>query len=129
MTSLSRALLLVTAFVTAGAVTARAQEAPLPLARLSGPIVLDGTPDEPAWERVPSLPLTMYSPVFRGRPTQRTEIRVAYDDDYFYAAGWFFDRTGSYDAAWIASIALAFFAALVHLPIRDAPVARLQAAA
>ena len=29
-------------FVTAGAVTARAQEAPLPLARLSGPIVLDG---------------------------------------------------------------------------------------
>jgi len=45
-----------------------------------------------------------------------------------WAAGWFYDRTGSYDAAWIASVALALFAALVHLPIRDAPVARLQPA-
>ena len=33
----------------------------------------------------------MYTPVFRGTPTQRTEIRVAYDDEYFYAAGWFYD--------------------------------------
>jgi predicted MFS family arabinose efflux permease len=45
-----------------------------------------------------------------------------------WAAGLVFDRTGSYDLAWTASIALAVFAALVHLPIRDAPVARLQPA-
>ncbi len=45
-----------------------------------------------------------------------------------WAAGWFYDRTGSYDAAWTASIVLAVFAAIVHLPIRDAPVARLQTA-
>ena len=45
-----------------------------------------------------------------------------------WAAGWFYDRTGSYDAAWTASILLALFAAVVHLPIRDAPVARLQPA-
>jgi predicted MFS family arabinose efflux permease len=37
-----------------------------------------------------------------------------------WAAGYFFDRTGSYDWAWGASILLAAFAALVHLPIRDA---------
>lgn len=46
-----------------------------------------------------------------------------------WAAGWFFDLTGSYDAAWGASVALALFAALVHLPIRDRPVPRLAAAA
>ena len=45
-----------------------------------------------------------------------------------WAAGWFYDRTGSYDAAWAASIVLAIFAAFIHLPIRDAPVARLQPA-
>lgn len=64
---------------------------PLPLPRLAGPIDIDGRPDERAWQDVPALPLTMYSPVFRGEPTQRTEIRVAYDDDYLYAAGWFYD--------------------------------------
>jgi MFS family permease len=45
-----------------------------------------------------------------------------------WAAGFIYDRSGSYDAAWIASILLGLFAALVHLPIRDAPVARLQPA-
>jgi predicted MFS family arabinose efflux permease len=45
-----------------------------------------------------------------------------------WAAGFVYDRTGSYDAVWTASILLGLFAALVHLPIRDIPVARLQAA-
>jgi MFS family permease len=45
-----------------------------------------------------------------------------------WAAGYVFDRTGSYDSAWAASIALAFFASLVHLPIRDQAVTRLQPA-
>ena len=45
-----------------------------------------------------------------------------------WAAGYFYDRSGSYDWAWAASIALALFAAFVHLPIRDAPVARLRPA-
>jgi len=41
-----------------------------------------------------------------------------------WAAGYFYDRNGSYDWAWGASILLALFAALVHLPIRDAALAR-----
>ena len=67
------------------------QAPPLELPRLSGPIEVDGVPNELAWQAVSPLPLTMYAPVFRGTPTQRTEIRVAYDDEYFYAAGWFYD--------------------------------------
>jgi hypothetical protein len=70
---------------------ARTQEAPLPLTRLNGSITVDGKPDEPAWQTIPPLPLTMYLPVFGGTPTQRTEIRVTYNDDYLYAAGWFYD--------------------------------------
>jgi predicted MFS family arabinose efflux permease len=45
-----------------------------------------------------------------------------------WIAGYVYDRSGSYDAAWTASIVLALLAALVHFPIRDAPVARLQPA-
>jgi predicted MFS family arabinose efflux permease len=45
-----------------------------------------------------------------------------------WAAGYFFDRLGSYDLAWAVSIVLAVVAMALHLPIKDAPVARLQAA-
>jgi hypothetical protein len=67
------------------------QDRPLELARLDGEIDLDGRLDEAVWQRIDPLPLTMYAPVFRGDPQQRTEIRVAYDDEYFYAGGWFYD--------------------------------------
>ncbi|MCQ4161891.1 MFS transporter [Roseomonas sp. GC11] len=41
-----------------------------------------------------------------------------------WLGGLIFDRTGSYDLMWIISILAAIFAALVHLPVRDArPVA------
>ena len=86
---------LITAFVTAAAVlfasTAGAQEAPLALTRLTGAINVDGVIDDPVWESVPPLPLTMYSPVFRGQPTQRTEIRVAHDDENLYVAARCYD--------------------------------------
>ena len=61
------------------------------LTRLEGPIEFDGVPDDEAWRGVPALPLTMYTPIFRGEATQRTEIRVAYDSENLYAAGWFYD--------------------------------------
>lgn len=73
-----------------GAVQNQVQEV-LDIPRLEGTIRLDGVPDEPAWMDVPPLPLTMYFPTFRGSPAQRTEIRVAHDDEYLYAAGWFYD--------------------------------------
>lgn len=45
-----------------------------------------------------------------------------------WMAGALYDITGNYDATWGISIALAVVAALLHLPIRAVPVARLQAA-
>jgi hypothetical protein len=86
-----RSLSFVTLFVTLAAGHAAGQEAPLELTRLASPIAVDGRLDDAAWEQIPALPLTMYLPVFRGQPTQRTEIRVGYDDEFFYAAGWFYD--------------------------------------
>jgi MFS family permease len=45
-----------------------------------------------------------------------------------WIAGVLYDITGNYDATWGASIVLAVIAALLHLPIRAVPVARLQPA-
>lgn len=72
------------------ALQANAQE-PVRITRLPSPVTLDGVLDDAAWQSIPPLPLTMYTPVFRGTPTQRTEIRVAYDDENLYIGAWCFD--------------------------------------
>ena len=45
-----------------------------------------------------------------------------------YLGGVFHDLYGSYDYAWYISIALSIFAGLIHLPIKEKQVKRLQAA-
>ncbi|MBS0660967.1 MAG: MFS transporter [Verrucomicrobia bacterium] len=40
-----------------------------------------------------------------------------------WLGGFFFDRTGSYDAVWLLGLSLSFVAGLLHLPIRERPVA------
>ena len=42
-----------------------------------------------------------------------------------WLGGYLHDTTGSYDGIWYASIALGVFAALVHMPINEKPLARL----
>lgn len=46
-----------------------------------------------------------------------------------WLGGRVFEATGSYDLVWFVDIALAVGAALIHLPIREAPVVRPAAAA
>ena len=43
-----------------------------------------------------------------------------------YLGGLFHDIYGSYDYAWYLAIALSIFAALIHLPIKEQPVLRLE---
>lgn len=61
------------------------------LSRLSGPVKIDGLSDEPAWQQIEPLPLTMFTPAFQGQPTERTEILIAHDDHYLYVAGRMYD--------------------------------------
>ena len=65
------------------------------ISRLNGPVKLDCLSEEPAWEGIKPLPVVMYSPNFLDEPTEQTEILVAYDDDYLYAAGRLYDRKPS----------------------------------
>ena len=71
------------------------QDAPRELQRIQGEVVLDGSSDEAAWDDVDPFPLTMHRPVYEGALTERTEIRVAYDDYYLYASGRFYDSDPS----------------------------------
>lgn len=48
-------------------------------------IDLDGRFEEPFWERaVPATDFVMQDPVLGGTPTERTEVRIAYDQDNLY---------------------------------------------
>ncbi|MFQ5569319.1 MAG: DUF5916 domain-containing protein, partial [Rhodothermales bacterium] len=95
---LRKRLLLVLLILLPGATSAPAQiqvEGMFSLPRLDGPVDLDGMSDEAAWEAIDPLPLTMYQPSFQGELSERTEIRVAYDTEYLYAAGRFYDSDRS----------------------------------
>ena len=43
-----------------------------------------------------------------------------------YLGGYFYDIYGSYDYAWYIAIALSVFAAIVHLPINEKPLIRVD---
>ncbi|MBI3786909.1 MAG: carbohydrate binding family 9 domain-containing protein [Ignavibacteriales bacterium] len=64
---------------------------PYILPRLPGPITLDGKSDEAAWQYIQPLPLRMSYPTYNGEPTEKTEIRIAYDDYYLYASARLYD--------------------------------------
>lgn len=78
-------------FLLAAPAEALSQSAP-PLPRINGPITIDGVVNEPAWDAIDPLPMTMYQPTFRGGVSQRTEIRVAHDDRYLYVSGRLYDE-------------------------------------
>ncbi|MEN0107084.1 MAG: MFS transporter, partial [Pseudomonas sp.] len=46
-----------------------------------------------------------------------------------WLGGYLYDRTGSYDLVWQIAIALSLIAAALNWPVREQPVARLQASA
>lgn len=73
------------------ATTPAAAQDPFPLPRLTGRITLDGRLDEPAWDDVPKLELTVHAPTFGAAPTESSDVYVAYDDDYLYLAGRLWD--------------------------------------
>ena len=56
----------------------------LEITRIGEKIAIDGKVDEAVWQTVPTLPLTMHWPSYQGKITEKTEIRIAYDDEYIY---------------------------------------------
>lgn len=63
--------------------------------RLTGPIVFDGLSDEPAWTDAFQMGFTVFSPVWGGAPSERTEMLLAFDDTDLYVAGRCYTRDSS----------------------------------
>lgn len=70
-------------------------QAPLQLTYLTEPIQIDGLSNEPGWQQIEPLPMVMYKPTYKGEPTEKTEIRVAYDKDYLYCSARCYDTNPS----------------------------------
>jgi len=47
-------------------------------------IRFDGIPDEEAWKEIPPFDLVMHSPIFGKDPSEKTDVRIAYDEKHLY---------------------------------------------
>lgn len=78
-------LVLLSVLFSIGFSHAYAQES-IKLKRSTSPIIIDGIPDEAAWDAIKPFPMVQYEPVFKGLLSEATDIRVTYDDEYLYVA-------------------------------------------
>ena len=60
--------------------------------RLTEPIIFDGWVEAEEWDDIPLIDLEMQLPTQGDEPTQLTEVRLAYDDNYIYLSGRLFDN-------------------------------------
>lgn len=75
---------------TSGYSKSSALKQPYIVQRLEETITLDGWSTEASWQAIEPLPMTMYLPTWGAEPSVRTEVRIAYDDEYIYVSGRFF---------------------------------------
>ncbi|RLD71941.1 MAG: hypothetical protein DRJ29_09215 [Bacteroidetes bacterium] len=50
-------------------------------------IVFDGKPDEAAWKHLEPFPMISHMPVFGNPPSEKSVIRMGYDDQFVYVGG------------------------------------------
>jgi len=70
----------------AGAGSDLVTDPPFRIPRLTRPVLIDGAPGEVAWAAIEPLPLVNLYPSFGSPLSEKTEIRVGHDDDFFYAS-------------------------------------------
>ena len=90
-TPLKSAIVTYMLLILASAVNAANAQEPLPLTLFTESIQIDGLSNEPEWQRIEPLPMIMYKPIYKGEPTERTEVRIAYDKDYLYCSARCYD--------------------------------------
>jgi hypothetical protein len=57
------------------------------IGRMSEAPVFDGLPDEAAWDELEPFPMISHMPTFGNPPSERSVIKMGYDDQYIYVGG------------------------------------------
>jgi hypothetical protein len=52
--------------------------------RLTSSIEFDGIPDEPAWNTAGDFQLTMHRPNFGNQPSEKSDVRIGFDDEFLW---------------------------------------------
>jgi len=81
-------------FIQTVVLQAQAPDSVMHLPKWEGDFSLDGHIDEAGWRLVEPLPLVEYQPHYGDKVSSKTEIRVAYDQQFLYVSGKFFDDPG-----------------------------------
>ncbi len=68
---------------------------PLIIKKIETNIEFDGLPFEKVWEEIDPLPVVMFMPVFGAEPSEKTEIRLCYNNQYLYVSGRLYDNDPS----------------------------------
>ena len=67
----------------------------LEIKKMVGKINFDGICNEPLWENLSKIPMTMFKPNHGSRPSERSDIFVTFDDEYFYIGARLYYENGS----------------------------------
>ena len=82
-------LTLITVFLSSSAAAQTSQ----PLTRLQHGIHFDGLPNEPAWQAVEAAAMSMFRPTAGGVPTEKSLLKLAFDDRFLYVGAEFTDSS------------------------------------
>ena len=66
------------------------RKTPVIIKRISSQLDFNGVPDEDLWKDAPPLQMTMHSPVFGKEPTEKSDIRIVYDNKFLYIGAWLY---------------------------------------
>jgi len=66
------------------------------IGRMDGSILFDGLPDEAAWENLEPFPMISHMPVFGNPPSEKSLIKMGYDDLFVYVGGLLYVSDPSY---------------------------------
>ncbi len=68
---------------------------PILIPKINVSIDFDGLPFEEVWEQIKPFPVVGYIPIFGAEPSEKTEIRMCYNDHYLYVSGRLYDSKPS----------------------------------